>query len=695
MGLDRRTFLQRSSLALLTLGMIDPYLQSLADTIPRKLALLVGVNQYPQTSLNGCHTDVALQKELLIERFGFKSEDVLTLTGKPATKENIETAFREHLIKQASAGDVVVFHFSGYGSQVQLSQSRRLNTLLPSDGIVITDGIIKRNDLLLDTLRLLGRSLSTDKITLVLDTSHTSTPQTLRGGLRLRSLPESLSTNVRSEESARQQLKTNQSLKPSFPGVILAAAQENQIAAEFNWNNFSAGLFTHALTQYLWEITPPRTILFAMRSAAEQIAPIMGSLQQPAVITDNKQALLTYYLPPVQSLGVQGRITAVDSGIVKIELCGLPATILNNIGINSCFTIPDQQEILLPIRARQGIRAETYPIKTVFSPKIGQVVQESIRFLPRNLGLSIALDDSLTRIEKVDATSALSNLYFVSEIVSVSENNADCILLRKNGDTSYDVSRIGYSLSSASGFPVPKSMGIEGEAIKLAVDRLTSKLKTFLAAKLWSLTFNEYSSKLKVSAVLEVMSEDNKKILTKETVGYFQCHKSISREPNNNKYDQIIPSLNNGSKIQYQVSNDSDQPLYCLIVGLEASGTAIALYSPQLNSIPIPSGETLTFPRDPNVNWIINSVLGLEKIQLICSQYPFNKTFEILKKTSNIKEEKEQLIELQEPLKISQQILEDLQYQGQIDTEINLSNNDNYILNANIYASLGFLYQIS
>ena len=691
MGLDRRTFLQRSSIALLTLGAIDPYLQSLADTIPRKLALLVGVNEYPQTSLSGCNTDVDLQRELLIKRFGFKREDVLTLTGKSATRENIETAFREHLIKQASAGDVVVFHFSGYGSQAHLSQSRIVNSLLPSDGIVITDGIIKRNDLLLDTLRLLGRSLSTDKITLVLDTSHAPTPRTLQGNLRLRSLPNSITTNIQPEELALQQLKTNQSLKPSFPGVILAAAQENQIAAEFNWNGFSAGLFTHALTQYLWEITPARTILFAMRSAAEQIAPIMGSLQQPAVITDNKQPLLTYYLPPVQSVGAQGIITAVDSGIAKIELCGLPATILNNYGINSCFTIPDRQEILLQIRARQGMRSETHPIKTVVLPKIGQLVQELIRFLPRNMGLSIALDDSLSRIEKVDATSALSNLHFVSKIVNIGENNTDCILLKKNSNTSSDVSRVGYSLSSASGFTIPKSVGAEGEAIKLAVDRLTPKLKTIFAAKLWSLTFNEHSSKLKVRAVLEVIGKSNKKILVKETVGYSKPNESISKYLNSNKYDQIVPILNNGSKIQYRVSNDSDRPIYCLIVGLEASGTAIALYSPQLNSIPIPQGETHTFPRDPSVNWVINSVPGLDKIQLICSQYPFNKTFEVLKKIPNIKGEKEQVIDLNDPLKISQQILEDLQYQGQIGTEINLSNNDSYILNMNIYASLGFL----
>jgi hypothetical protein len=73
----------------------------------------VGINQYPRsTALSGCVTDVELQRELLIHRFGFNPSDVLTLTDALPTRENIETAFIEHLSNQAkSADDVVVFHF--------------------------------------------------------------------------------------------------------------------------------------------------------------------------------------------------------------------------------------------------------------------------------------------------------------------------------------------------------------------------------------------------------------------------------------------------------------------------------------------------------------------------------------------------------------------------------------------------------
>ena len=41
------------------------------------------------------------------------------MTDKQATRQGILTTFEEHLIKQAKPGDVVVFHFSGHGSQVE------------------------------------------------------------------------------------------------------------------------------------------------------------------------------------------------------------------------------------------------------------------------------------------------------------------------------------------------------------------------------------------------------------------------------------------------------------------------------------------------------------------------------------------------------------------------------------------------
>ncbi|MFB2876078.1 caspase family protein [Floridanema aerugineum] len=124
-SIKRRQFLQFTGSLLATLGINQleiqqkgiRYARVLAENTPRKLALLVGINQYPNSqrfnSLKGCVTDVDLQRELLIHRFGFNPKDILILTDAQATREGILTAFENHLIAQAKPGDVVVFHYSG------------------------------------------------------------------------------------------------------------------------------------------------------------------------------------------------------------------------------------------------------------------------------------------------------------------------------------------------------------------------------------------------------------------------------------------------------------------------------------------------------------------------------------------------------------------------------------------------------
>jgi Caspase domain len=258
MGFKRRTFLQQTGLVLLTLigenGLFSPklkgYLQALSEPTPRKLALLVGINNYSQTkNLSGCLTDVELQRELLINRFGFNPSDIITLTDQQATRENIEAAFVEHLLAQAKVTDVVVFHFSGYGSLVKKPQSSDK----PIASLVSAKGILSG-----ETLELLARSLDTEKLTMILDTSYKSTGALLKGNWRVRSFPDVLE-EFPPEELAFQLQLNSQNGSP-IPGIILSAAKENQIATEAVWNGFSAGLFTYALTQYLWQVTPASTV---------------------------------------------------------------------------------------------------------------------------------------------------------------------------------------------------------------------------------------------------------------------------------------------------------------------------------------------------------------------------------------------------------------------------------------------------
>lgn len=98
-GFSRRHFLQTAGATLAALGWSqwdvmqrsDRYGRLLAQSTPRKLALLVGINAYPEDGLfpplNGCVNDVELQYQLLVHRYGFNPSDIVTLTDEQATRE--------------------------------------------------------------------------------------------------------------------------------------------------------------------------------------------------------------------------------------------------------------------------------------------------------------------------------------------------------------------------------------------------------------------------------------------------------------------------------------------------------------------------------------------------------------------------------------------------------------------------------
>jgi hypothetical protein len=88
-----------------------------------KRALLVGCN-YPGTKceLHGCANDVKRMRTTLVERFGFDESDILVmLDTDPSTPQptgaNIRSSLKK-LINSVESGDVLVFHYSGHGTQV-------------------------------------------------------------------------------------------------------------------------------------------------------------------------------------------------------------------------------------------------------------------------------------------------------------------------------------------------------------------------------------------------------------------------------------------------------------------------------------------------------------------------------------------------------------------------------------------------
>jgi metacaspase-1 len=82
--------------------------------------VLVGIDVYERPDippLTGCVNDVALVRATL-KAFGVPNEDIRVVVNERATKANILHRLRR-AVADAEPGDVVVFYFSGHGSQVR------------------------------------------------------------------------------------------------------------------------------------------------------------------------------------------------------------------------------------------------------------------------------------------------------------------------------------------------------------------------------------------------------------------------------------------------------------------------------------------------------------------------------------------------------------------------------------------------
>jgi uncharacterized caspase-like protein len=84
-----------------------------------KKALLVGINRYkiPGADLRGCVNDVKNMRAVLTRYFGFAGKDITTLTDFAATTKAMRGAIAK-LVQGAKKGDVLLFHYSGHGSNV-------------------------------------------------------------------------------------------------------------------------------------------------------------------------------------------------------------------------------------------------------------------------------------------------------------------------------------------------------------------------------------------------------------------------------------------------------------------------------------------------------------------------------------------------------------------------------------------------
>ena len=240
--------------ALLLAGLNTPCAQDSAGHNPAKFALLVGINNYKYpdrvSPLAGSINDVEDMREVLIGKFDFPPENMLVLKDAQATHAAVIQAIQGFLIAKAQPGDIVVFHYSGHGSQMKDVTGKKISgldeTIVPYDsrdpeGKVFDISGAELHGLLLQLVA------KTRNVTFILDSCHSGT---LVRGARVRSIPADTRTPPPPPSYA---VPTTRGLED--PGLSSAAPTYTLIAAatskEDAFEHFAGGKDHGALTYFL------------------------------------------------------------------------------------------------------------------------------------------------------------------------------------------------------------------------------------------------------------------------------------------------------------------------------------------------------------------------------------------------------------------------------------------------------------
>jgi hypothetical protein len=604
MNFKRRHFLQFSGSALTVLGINflnlkqkgDRYAQVLAQPTSRKLALLVGINQYPNSdryiNLNGPVTDVALQKELLIHRFGFHPNDILTLTDatqqKP-TRTNILEAFETHLIQQAKPGDIVVFHFSGHGSQVldpQPINNNDLNsTFVPRDASNDAEFV---PDIMGRTLFLLMSALPTENVTVVLDCCYSGGGT--RGNIRVRSARGGSQFKPNQTELDYQQKWLNQlSLNSEefqklrsigvAKGVVIASAQRHQESADMEFEGFHAGAFTYLLTQYLWqENQTANNAIVTLTPSVQYLASQTPLIDLPAQRSRGFEPMFFLDQP---RLAAEGIILEKGVNQATVWLGGVERENLQE-GIKLTFDVIRSNGDKIgeaQVLSGEGL-TRIATIQGTVEP--GMLLRETARTIPRDLKLRIGLDPSLGN-DTAKARQLLQSLQRVQPILYQSserlyDSPVDYILSRMTEEyqqqlSSQNLPEVGSIglLSQDISEVIPGSLDQPDESLETAINRLNSKLKTLLVARLLKQTLNAKSSQLNVSASLFLPERSNEILAEKFTVRGSNNQSKITEQ-------RRVPILPVNQLFQVKVINQGQEPLYVSILSIDYGGEVLVLF---------------------------------------------------------------------------------------------------------------------
>jgi Caspase domain/Domain of unknown function (DUF4384) len=659
--IKRRQFFQGTGAALATLGFSQfevqhhalRYAKALAQGTPRKRALLIGISDYLSIGngwvpLPGAVNDVEMQRELLMHRFGFK--DVKCIMNQNARRQDILREF-EDLIQWSRSGDVVVIHYSGHGSTVddpdRVFGDNLNGTIVPWDSDLPPGGG-EVNDITSGTLFLLMKALKTENVTIVLDSCYSGGGA--RGNLVIRSRPGQAELLLRGEtgvklvaSDAERKYQEEWLAKLNLSradwvqqrrdglakGAALLAAQRNQEAADVTFaGDTHAGVFTYALTRYLWQQTRNEAmgpVLVATKAKTERLLstldgkkhsqtpefqekPKSGNQQQP-----------TYFLADfVAKQAAEGVVTQVEGNRVQVLLNGVEPQVLETLGKGASLNLIDAKGDTIgtvEITKRTQLSAQgTVKLKKPGTIAPGALLQERSRIIPPDWTLRIGLDASLGS-EGAIAKAELPKIQARIEPVPLLKQEVHYILGRMTQPVFDALSQrqvanvpaVGSLGLFYSGLELlPESFGPPGESMQVALEqRLKPKFKFLLAGRLLKLMLNPTSTRLNVKAAVKVAGSQELAAQVVAVRGRQAAPLAVGASAR---------QIRVGEKIQIVVENNEAKDLHCAIVFLSADGEVQPL---PLTSI-VPAGRAIMIPGE-QAKVTVMPPMGMAEVMVVFS----------------------------------------------------------------------------
>jgi hypothetical protein len=224
-----------------------------------KRALLIGIDDYSIAglqSLQGPVNDLRLIKKVLVDKFHFREGNIITLLNKNATHTSLEKAF-SMLAQKTEKGDFIYIHYCGHGSQIPDKEGDEYPGLFDQTWVpygsrsTMFDGK-DRYDIIDDEFHQWLSPVfdKTSHVVLVSDSCYSGS--ITRGDILT---ARSVSPDERSYPSLSKVC-----IKEDFDsGILIGAAQDDELAYEGSFNGKVHGLFSWYWVNALRQARPGDT----------------------------------------------------------------------------------------------------------------------------------------------------------------------------------------------------------------------------------------------------------------------------------------------------------------------------------------------------------------------------------------------------------------------------------------------------